>query len=294
MPDSPDSDTRQHDNVPVVGRVRSFEKLVEPTRSMAYLGVARVDDPFAMSKRLAEDVSKKAFKLLVTIRQMDAERETRKYECQVSLVREGTLDAYTVRPITAKHNIANGEVDGVVEQFRMAELRIPKTGIQKDIELEFPDGGCTYADHNECDIARGEQVRNRTLVLHSSTFQPVRPDFQCVIGQKIAIVVYSENGVTPESASVPSGYSQDELERIYGKAKQINILTGKITHVGPDRICYDINTFGGCSGAIVFLLDTDQPDSVRPEDFGRAIAVHSGPHPSASGNMAFLLSASHI
>ena len=153
MPDSPDSDTRQHDNVHMVGRVRSFERLVEPRRSMAYFGVAHVDDPGVMSKTLAEDVSKKAFKLIVTIRQMDNQGESRKYECQVSLIREGTLDAYTVRPLTAKHNIANGPVEGVVEKFRMAELRIPKTGIQKDIELEFQAAGCEYTDHNERDIA---------------------------------------------------------------------------------------------------------------------------------------------
>ena len=127
-------------------------------------------------------------------------------------------------------------------------------------------------------------------MLHTSTFQCVRPDFQCEVGQKVAIVVYSENRVTPDSASVPAGYTQEELEHIYGKANQINILTGSITHVGPGRISYDINTFGGCSGTVVFLLDKGQPDSVQKQDWGKAIAVHSGPHP-ISGNMAFLLSA---
>jgi hypothetical protein len=109
-----------------------------------FLGVARVDDPEAMSKRLAEDVTNKAFKLLVTVRHLDDKRETMKYECQVNLIREGTS---IIRPVTAKHNISNGEVDGVVEQFQMAELRILKPGIQKDIDLEFPDDGCTYTNH---------------------------------------------------------------------------------------------------------------------------------------------------
>lgn len=37
---------------------------------------------------------------------------------------------------------------------------------------------------------------------------------------------------------------------------------------------HDINTFKGCSLAIVFLLDKDQPDSVRENDNGKAIGVH--------------------
>lgn len=55
----------------------------------------------------------------------------------------------------------------------------------------------------------------------------------------------------------------------------MNILTEKITHVGADHICYGLNTFRGCSGAVVFLLGKDQSDSVKPEDYGRAITVHS-------------------
>jgi hypothetical protein len=64
-------------------------------------------------------------------------------------------------------------------------------------------------------------------------------------------------------------------------------------NVGQDRISYDINTHGGCSEAIVFLLDTKQADSVSTQDYGRAIAIHSGPCPERdSSNMAFLLSTS--
>jgi hypothetical protein len=266
MPDSPDSAIRQHDNTPLVGQVRSFENLVDPTRYVRFLGVAHVDDPSAISQRLAEEVTKKAFKLIVSVVQLNEDRESKRYECQANLIREGTLDDYMVRPVTAKHNIATGEVgegvEKVVEEYRASVLRIPRTGIQKDIEVVFPDGGCTYDDHDECDIAWGEQVRNRSLVLHTVSFRRVRPEFRCTIGQKVAIVIYSENGATPEAAAAPAGYTQEDMERIYGQKKHINILTGEITLVGTDRICYSINTFGGCSGAVVFLLDAGQPDSV--------------------------------
>jgi hypothetical protein len=64
-PDSPESTTRQHDSIPTIGHARSLENMVDSTRSVQFLGVARVDDPEAMSKRLAEDVTNESFKLLV-------------------------------------------------------------------------------------------------------------------------------------------------------------------------------------------------------------------------------------
>jgi len=46
-----------------------------------------------------------------------------------------------------------------------------------------------------------------------------------------------------------------------------------------DHIEYDINSFTGCSGGIVFLTDEGQPDSVDSCDIGKAVAIHSGSHP---------------
>jgi V8-like Glu-specific endopeptidase len=43
-----------------------------------------------------------------------------------------------------------------------------------------------------------------------------------------------------------------------------------------DVFSHSINTYEGCSGAVVFLLDKDQPaESVQEEDFGKAIGVHA-------------------
>jgi hypothetical protein len=57
-----------------------------------------------------------------------------------------------------------------------------------------------------------------------------------------------------------------------------------------DCITYDIDIYGGCSRAIVFLLDEHQPDSVGPHEFVRAIAVHSGPiSDQEDANLGFLL-----
>jgi hypothetical protein len=57
----------------------------------------------------------------------------------------------------------------------------------------------------------------------------------------------------------------------------VAIYTGEITYVGMYHIEHNINTYDGCSGAIIFLLDTDdQLATVNQEDRGKAIAVHVG------------------
>jgi hypothetical protein len=56
------------------------------------------------------------------------------------------------------------------------------------------------------------------------------------------------------------------------------IQTGVVTGVYGDgeAFSHNINTYEGCSGAVVFLLDKDQPaESVQEEDFGKAIGVHA-------------------
>lgn len=73
--------------------------------------------------------------------------------------------------------------------------------------------------------------------------------------------------------------TQDELRLIYGRENDVNVYTGQITHVSPDGTAFEhnINTFTGCSGSVVFLLDRDQEGySVMVEDYGKAIAVHVG------------------
>lgn len=86
---------------------------------------------------------------------------------------------------------------------------------------------------------------------------------------------------------------EEKLAKLYGKPNVPNIYTGTIKAVGEgsNHIEYDLNTFTGCAGAIVFLLDKHQPESVDPSDFGKAIAVHAGAHPAAvDRNIGFLLS----
>jgi hypothetical protein len=124
-------------------------------------------------------------------------------------------------------------------------------------------------------------------------FEIVRDDFECRVGQKIGIVIYSDTGATPKTAGNPN-VSQGELNRIYGPPKTTHIYTGVITLTSTHHIEYDINAFEGCSGAVVFLLGIEtQPTNsgVTLNDVGKAIAVHAGAHPRKVKNFGFKFTA---
>jgi hypothetical protein len=114
----------------------------------------------------------------------------------------------------------------------------------------------------------------------------VRGDFKFEIGQRVGIVVC----MPPDDALYPSlqkslptspGREEETLRAIFGSVRdrKANVYTGEITYSGEYHIEYDLNSFEGCSGAVVFLLDKGQPESVTEADYGKAIAVHSGAHP---------------
>lgn len=74
---------------------------------------------------------------------------------------------------------------------------------------------------------------------------------------------------------------------LFGEPRRTNIYTGEIVRVGLHHIECSINSFEGCSGAVVFLLDKKQPSSVLESDWGCAIAVHAGAHSRLDRNIAF-------
>jgi hypothetical protein len=180
------------------------------------------------------------------------------YECQAGLLRETTGENTIVRPVTTKQNIATQIVEEVREVFQSATLRIPTAApaTPRAVSLRFVEGGCSYRDE-EIDIAWGNPVRHNLLLAPERSFQKVRANFQCSAGQKIGMVIYSEIGATPEAADAPVGFTPEQVSRIYGGPNQTTILTGEITTVGADYIAYDINSYGGCSGAVLFLVDRD-------------------------------------
>jgi hypothetical protein len=90
--------------------------------------------------------------------------------------------------------------------------------------------------------------------------------------------------------------SEDDLLSVFGSPGNVNILyTGEIILAGDCYIEYDINSFTGCAGAIVFLLAENLHGSVQEGDYGNAIAVHGGAHPTLTNrNLGFQLREEHL
>jgi hypothetical protein len=130
------------------------------------------------------------------------------------------------------------------------------------------------------------------------SFGAVRHTFIPLKGMQVGIAVFFTSDSKPTNKAI-AGVGQEEvtmepqdIENVFGKPGVVNIYTGKIEFVGTKHIEYDINSFTGCSGAVVLLLDgEDQHHSVQTCDHGKAIAIHGGAHPTRTDrNLGFLLS----
>jgi hypothetical protein len=119
------------------------------------------------------------------------------------------------------------------------------------------------------------------------SFEKIRQNFQ-LVGQNIGIAVYRDFLVTAQDARRPRNtLSEDYLREKYGHENRVNIYTGNITHVSPDGKAFEhnINTFAGCSGAVVFLLAQDE-NGVISADHGKAIGIHAGGKNIAAGQIS--------
>jgi hypothetical protein len=154
------------------------------------------------------------------------------------------------------------------------------------IDLASPTAELSYPWKHGVDIAWGNAIPVRdddpvSIHIAKYSFDKVREGFQYKAGQKVGITVYSDTGATPKTAGTLD-IDQERLDQIYGRRRHTHIYTGKITYVGEQHIEDDVNAFEGCSGAIVFLLNTDQPNDsgVTVKDYGTAIAVLLGVIPT--------------
>lgn len=87
----------------------------------------------------------------------------------------------------------------------------------------------------------------------------------------VGIYIYSDIGATQANAGNLDEIDRAELFRIYyGPSKHTHICTGKIIYKSAHHIDYEVNTFEGCSGAIIFLrgLVTQPVDSGVTERYG--------------------------
>lgn len=288
------------------------ECLVDDRKRMVSLGLGKVDDSSLISERLMTEIPPKAIPLDVFYPLGDdaANFETLGYG-QGGLIQKGkisrspgetTLHCIAV-PVTAKHNLRIvTKKDGVYNPKR-ATLNVEvgfatfdsedigwEPSPAEEIDLrEGVEGSRPAVTLWGLDISIGREISKplNPLTDPAYSFDLVRPNFRPQIGQNVAIAVNFRRRAKPNKQTIKGAgpdipgheFSEEDIERIYGKPDCVNVYTGTITFVGESHIEYSCNTFTGCSGAIVFLLDKHQPDSVQPCDWGKAIAVHSGSHP---------------
>lgn len=294
------------------------ECLIHMERRMVLHGAGRVDNPYAISANLTGYVRPKAHCLVVHFRK-EGDVLKRPGYGQVGFIRKdkiqtspGGTEDFSVVPVTAKHNLRcmdGGKLNAVQAEARIGERHTAdfafddlnwmssttdSVTIRSDgnKELRVRSATWTYG----VDISKGNLVANPTegVTSEHSSFALVRDTFHLEVGQKVGMAVLFTPQGKPTRQTVASvgvqevDISDSELERIYGQPNSVNLYTGLITYVGDDHIEYDINTFTGCSGATVFLLDQGQPPSVQQCDYGRAVAVHAGAHPfMATRNLGF-------
>jgi len=299
------------------------ECLVNPGRVIVRHGFAYVDDKESISEELADCVVTKVFPLEVEF-SLPESNFFKPGEGQVGLLRRDKLAAtspggspqFAVTPVTAKHNLRNllnepkygmeakgarllvQSGDRVVGWLRLSFGDLNRIISETD-RKELRDGVFWRYGH---DVSFGETIGTMTdgITVEASSFQLVRDDFVVEQNQRVGIAAYMKRKVSlamaQHSEEVPlRNVKEEDLPKIFGMPGNVHIYTGRITFACDDHVEYDLNSFTSCSGAMVFLLDENQPNSVRQEDYGKVIAVHAGAHPTLiNRNLGFRIHSTHL
>ena len=203
------------------------------------------------------------------------------------------VSRYKVFPVTAKHNMSAN----LGRELFGTKVFSPVLNSCK--RVTFPDKGCkkletplvykgSGIDDDDKVLPYGldftfgvaiEDPRN-DFTSKTTSFRVVPHDFKIEKGQKIGICVWrSKDRISDEVEGTTGKLSEEEEKKFYGPARVPVILTGEVKAVYGDRrqvFAHNINTYAGCSGAIIFLLDKDQPpESVQDIDWGLAIGVQA-------------------
>jgi len=152
--------------------------------------------------------------------------------------------------------------------------------------INFP-GNNNFSRKYGFDLTTGDLIRKVTMAETDPnlSFEAVGADFEYKVGQKIGMAVYRnyEFDFTNDEIYTNNGWKKedfpkDDIMRIFGEDFAVSIYTGEITDVSSDKDVFrhSINSFKGCSGAIVFLLDKNQDGLVEQQYWGQAIGVHAG------------------
>jgi len=204
---------------------------------------------------------------------------------------EGTL-------VTAKHNLVPEEEEVYVQ----TTLRFPETNPLRTV---MPDGGTTITDYitvrdlgdnviqtedNDFSFGARELTEGKVTTKEPFLFVQVPNTFLLQVGHKIGIAVFRSYEITHEDAEAPNDV---DLATRFGSVNQPCIYCGKVTEISANgkTFLHNINTFTGCSGAVIFLLDIgqDKVDQAFDSDMaGMAVGIHTSGL-DANNNLGFML-----
>ena len=124
------------------------------------------------------------------------------------------------------------------------------------------------------------------------SFKPCDSHFDYRVGTQIAIAIHKAprtEDVTLQQCNVEEK-SALNLNEYFGRESSVTILKGKIIETGESYFYHDINSYRGCSGAAIFLLNDIAAGNEYPLDHRlTAIGVHAGHSRLNSMNYAFKL-----
>lgn len=212
--------------------------------------------------------------------------------------------SFQATPVTAKHNLEseNGEIYGRVSiettHGAKRDVVFADGGSRPEhrIEVRAPTADTDRLCWVDNDLSKGEVLGQpgSAFTKKPRLFEAAPDGFVLRVGHRVGIVVYRTFDITHGDAGIVGSTSVD-LEMVYGPKEQPCIYTGNVTEISGNgkTFCHDINTFAGCSGAVVFLLDVqlDHNLDVSSGLYGKAVGVHVGGL-DANNNLGFLLQSS--
>ena len=301
------------------------ERLIADGRPHSTVGTAFMSGDFDLSSQLVNKVSSKACQFMVIYD--DDHGDNSIYFGQGGLLRGSKIAStpsavrvdrssgnkrrrvsfseyasYEATPVTAKHNLELAVDDRAYKRTTVKFLEGP----EKDVIM--PDGGCTMTNDIEVrpstedtaallwaegDVSVGTTMTDDSNSLTKKPRQYVKaPDsFRLQVGDKIGMAVFRTFDITHADAKAPAAV---DLVEVFGRKNQVCIYTGEVTEVSANgkTFCHSINTFEGCSGSVIFLLDEGQGARVLEilvlVSEGMAVGIHVGGLDDAN-NLAFTL-----
>ena len=199
--------------------------------------------------------------------------------------------------LTAKINIPNTGVEEMTKQQQTSSTILLRKGVMWKYGIDISLG--PVIDNGTAETCwpehAGRRDRLQRFLNYARPLDLVDKEFVCTKGLKVGILVQVPPGVVDRNAfssseeEVISSSAEDITDRLFekvcGKERDVMIYTGTILEAGEDNIEYDINTYKGCSGSAVIVLDRTH----NVEFFGKVIAVHASYNHELKTNIGFKL-----